>query len=60
VAKRTRWVQYEVPLFVRVDIDDSYDWTLLQAVRGHLAGVLDAKSTDPWATVAMAICSLAA
>jgi hypothetical protein len=25
VAKRTRWVQFEVPLFVRVEIDEEYE-----------------------------------
>ena len=25
MAKHTRWVQYDVPLFVRVEIDDEYE-----------------------------------
>ncbi len=25
MVKRTRWVQYEVPLYVRVEIDDEYE-----------------------------------
>jgi hypothetical protein len=27
VAKHTRWVQFEVPLFVRVELDDEYETT---------------------------------